>query len=70
MIFSIEYLLKNKSTKYVAVYLFTGVITIEAIQLFTNRGIFYICDIILNMLGRIIGYYFTKNIMCKFQFSE
>lgn len=66
----IGYLFKNKLTKYAVLYAFTGVITIEAIQLFTNRGVFDICDIILNMLGIIIGYYFTKKILCKFQFSK
>ena len=44
-------------------YAISGIVLIELIQLFTLRGSFDIDDLILNMLGSLIGYminYFTK----------
>ena len=66
----IGYLFKSTSNKYIVLYAFINVIAIEVIQLLTNRGVFDICDIILNMLGILIGWHFTKNIICKLQFNE
>lgn len=44
---------------------FCGIILIETIQLISKRGIFDICDIILNVLGLTIGYFISKNIGVK-----
>ena len=49
-------------------YAISGIVLIELIQLFTLRGSFDIDDLILNMLGSLIGYminYFYK-VVCIF----
>lgn len=61
----IGYLFKNSSTKNAVICSFIGVIIIELIQLLTYRGIFDICDIILNIAGILIGYYLSKKINAK-----
>lgn len=54
---------RDRTFKRFFFYAISGIVLIELIQLFTLRGSFDIDDLILNMLGSLIGYminYFTK----------
>ena len=61
------YLIYEKNIIYKNFFIipFIGIILIEFIQLISKRGIFDICDIILNILGISIGYFLSKKIGVK-----
>lgn len=65
MFMPVGYLLKRWSWAKVLLFALLIVLSIETIQLISQRGIFDIDDIILNTAGIMFGYYLTKLKKCR-----